>query len=68
MTQTEQVKIPYKNNFLVVEQRGPYTLYVVRMEIGETPAFFKDRAYTNIDKAEEAATFFVSKEKLKTAK
>ena len=57
---TEELeKIPYKNNFFIIEPFSQHHLFRVRLERGETPKEFHDKSYTSVEKAKSAVTLFV---------
>ena len=59
----EDNKIPYMNNFLILESFGQYNLIRIRMELGETPAELKNEQFTNYHMASARAKQYIEKQK-----
>jgi hypothetical protein len=53
-------KIPYKNNFLIIEPFGVYSFFRVRMELGETPKYLKDQMFTTRTAAKTEINKYIS--------
>lgn len=63
-----ETKIPYLNNFLVLEPFGQYNFIRIRMELGETPAELKNEYFTNYRMATIRANEYISKQKVQKKK
>lgn len=63
-----EVKVPYFNNFLILEPFGQYNFIRIRMELGETPAELKNEYFTNYRMAEVRANEYIGKQKVQKKK
>lgn len=56
----EYPKIPYKDNFAIVEKTGPHNLFRVYLERGQTPTYFIGTQFTSYDKAVQSVNNYLS--------
>jgi hypothetical protein len=53
-------KVPYKDNFFLVEPFTVYNFFRVRMERGSTPKILEDQMFTNRRQAKIAIDNYIS--------
>lgn len=64
--EVEYAKVPYKENYAIIEKTGPYNMFRVYLERGQTPDYFKHAVFTSYDLAARSVRDYLeAKAKLK---
>jgi hypothetical protein len=59
-------KVPYKDNFFLIEPFTVYNFFRVRMERGSTPKKLEDQMFTNRRAARIAIDGYINSQKVKS--
>lgn len=61
-----RTEVPYLDNTAIIEKKGPYGFWFVRLERGQNPKHFEG-SFTSVEEAKKAVFFALEARKKKVA-